>query len=236
MSRRRFAVFIATAFIGGVVLTAGVGHTFAAFSDFAVVQGEASAGTWGPPSASCATDGFAPEDTYSLPDRTLPDPKVLNMPGNDRHVFVTGASSAKAVTLGDGNDVVVVENGIYAISLGHGNNCVIAGNGPQQITLGNGDNIVRVGDGPTTITVGDGDNVINGGNGGANVSLGGGNNTVTFGNGPDDVIIRVDGGHNDITVGNGDASITGSGQNVCHVPHSQIGSDDLSGCDTVSPT
>jgi hypothetical protein len=236
MSKRTAALLLSGAFGFGALATAGVGHTFAAFSDFAVVHAEASAGTWGPPAASCGTDGFAPENTYSLPDKSQPDPKVLDMPHNDHHVLVNGESDAKGVTLGDGNDVVIVKNGIHTISLGEGNSCVIAGNGPQQISLGNGDNIVSVGDGPTTITVGDGDNTITGGNGGASVSLGSGDNTVTFGNGPNDVVITVDGGHNNITIGTGNASITGSGHNICQVPKSQVSTDDLSGCDTVNPT
>ena len=48
MTKRRFTASIATAFASGALLTAGVGHTFASFSDFQVVHAQASAGTWGP--------------------------------------------------------------------------------------------------------------------------------------------------------------------------------------------
>jgi len=237
MSKRAAIALIAAAFVCGGVLTAGMGHTFAAWSDFQVVHESVSAGTWGgPPPASCSQSGFNAADIYALPNKSLPDPKTLNMPDNNHHVLVTGQSDAYSVTLGGGNDVVILRDGHDTVTLGGGNDCVITGNGPQQITLGDGDNIVQVGDGPNTITVGNGNNTITGGNGGATVSLGGGDNNVTFGNGPDAIVIRVDGGHNTITVGTGPATITGSGHNVCQVPSNKISDDNLTGCDTVKPT
>lgn len=239
MTKKTFALVIGVSFVSGALLTAGSGHTFAAYSDYKDITGNTvAAGIWDTTSpASCATSGFSADNTYALPDKDLPDPKKLNQPSNDQHVLVTGKSDPYEVTLGNGNDVVILKDGPATIVLGNGSDCVITGNGPNSITLGDGDNIVHVGNGPqNSITVGNGDNTIVGGNGPATVSLGGGNNTVTFGNGPDSVNIRIDGGHNTITVGTGPVVITGSGHNVCNVPHNKVSSDDLTGCSTVTPT
>ncbi|HEY5244781.1 MAG TPA: hypothetical protein VIJ60_03870, partial [Acidimicrobiales bacterium] len=108
-----------------------------------------------------------------------------------------GAGGNDAITLGDGNDIVVAGTGFDTITGGNGNKIILGDDGEitwsggvltevisqdpgvsldstyaNQITLGNGNNVVFGGSGENTISVGTGTDLIVGANGELNYSGG----------------------------------------------------------------
>lgn len=171
MTKRGFAGVIATAFATGALLTAGVGHTFANWSDFAVVHAEAGAGTWGPSTpptpAECAgmtfdkvvilTDG---PDTYTPANGALRE-LIFGLGGND---VIHGGNQDDCLVGGDGDDQLYGENGKDVLLGGNGNdNPIDGGTGKDALYGGPGDDTIDGSNGSDTIDGGSGDDSCNGG-------------------------------------------------------------------------
>jgi predicted ribosomally synthesized peptide with SipW-like signal peptide len=170
MSKRTAIAVVAASFVSGALLTAGVGHTFAAWSDYAVVHAEAKAGTWGPDisiPAECAhmnfdkvvvlTDG---PDTYT-PDNGALRELIFGLGGND---IIHGGNQDDCLVGGDGDDQLFGENGKDVLLGGNGNdNPVDGGNGKDELYGGPGDDTIDGSNGPDVIDGGSGDDSCNGG-------------------------------------------------------------------------
>jgi hypothetical protein len=172
------ALLLSAPFATGALLSASVGHTFAAFSDFATVRSEASAGVWGP------TGPVAPAEC----GRTT---------AQFDHVFLVPAG--QTTYSGTVHDDLIFANDLGdTIDGGNGKDCIVGGAGDdtlsggnaKDVVLGNGGNDTINGDnGPDTLlSGGPGDDTINGDNGPDQVDGGEGDDTCTGGRAPDQLI------------------------------------------------
>lgn len=150
--------------------------------------------------------------------------------GEGNNTIVTGGG-ADGVTVGSGNDTLVLGDGVNTITGLAGDKIIITGAGADTITLTSGNNQIDAGDGINTITATSGNNHISTGaaadtitvtsgnnaicaDGGVNtITATGGDNQISTGDDADTV--TVTGGNNAIYAGNGVNTITAtSGNNI----------------------
>jgi Ca2+-binding RTX toxin-like protein len=156
MSARKALALIAAAFVSGSALTAGVGHTFAAWSDFQRVNDNTVvAGVWHPdPPASCG-------------DLSNYDGVVYGTPGDDD---INGGNHPQVIMGLGGNDT---------IHAGNGGDCVVGGDGDDKLYGDNAKDILVGGDGDDYLDGGNGKDDLDGGPGTADICIGG-RGTDTF--------------------------------------------------------
>lgn len=144
-------------------LTATGGSTYAAFSDFAVVQASATAGVWAPdPPAECG-----PLTDYSAVLYGTPGDDTLEAPGPGNN----GNDGNKGqILMGYGGDDTLVG--------GNGKDCLVGGDGNDTLSGGNGKDILLGGGGDDTLIGGNGKD--NGNGGGGNDICQGGRGTNTL--------------------------------------------------------
>lgn len=166
---RNLAIVVISAFASGALLTAGVGHTFAALSDYGDVPVHASAGTWGPPAAPAecrrSVDKFdnvfvvpAGQKTFS---GTAHDDLIF---ANDLGDTINGGNGDDCIVGGAGDDVLSGGNGKDILIGGPGNDRIEGDNAPDIALYGGpGDDIIDGDNGPDIVDGGDGDDTCNGG-------------------------------------------------------------------------
>ena len=184
MRKRNLVAVGAIAFATGALATSGVGHTFAAFSDFQVVHAEARAGTWGPSApAECA--GMEFEDIIEL--RPGDSPYTPPSPHGPHGYLIFGTADNDTITGSNKDDCIVGLDGNDTLFGRQGDDVLIGGTGGDTL---NGDQS------RDTLYGGEGDDLLNGDNGPDKGLFGGaGNDTINGGNGPD----VVDGGDGEDT-------------------------------------
>jgi len=113
---------------------------------------------------------------------------VENPDGSTTVAQVAQAGSlAHPQIVGDGDNLILGENGDNAIKAGNGDNVVITGDGNDIIMAGNGNNTVETGDGRDAVILGNGNNTVFLGAGPKLVVLGSGNNLVVGGSGSSEI-------------------------------------------------
>jgi predicted ribosomally synthesized peptide with SipW-like signal peptide len=174
MSKRAGVVVIAAAFVSGMLLTAGVGHTFASFSDYAVVHAEAKAGTWGPQTPTAPTECGRTADKFD---------NVFVVP--DGQTTYTGTVHDDLIFANDLGDTIDGGNGDDCIVGGAGDDDLSGGNGKDVIIGGPEDDVLHGDNGPDEgLYGGPGNDIIYGGNGPDVVDGGDGDDTCVLGHAP----------------------------------------------------
>lgn len=157
----------------GALVTASVGHTYAAFSDYQVVRASASAGTWGPPTPTtppeCAgmtfdkvivlTDGNDTWDATAHGDKTK-SLLVFGLGGND---VITGGVKDDCLVGGDGDDTLSGGNGQDVLVGGTGNDTLTGNNAKDKLFGGDDDDTLYGGNAPDVLDGGAGTNICYGG-------------------------------------------------------------------------
>ena len=165
--------------------------------------------------------GFAGNDNILLAG-TLTLPAIISVgDGNDNILLDNGNNT---VTAGNGNDNFVLANGTNSITAGNGNDNVLLGNGANTVTLGNGNDNVVLGGGNNVVRAGKGNDFIQAGNGTNAITAGAvgstGNIQVQLGNGANDQVTLLGNGNDEVQVGNGagdSVSISGNGNDEVQV-------------------
>jgi Ca2+-binding RTX toxin-like protein len=156
MNRRGIATLVGSAFACGALLAASSGHTYASFSDFALVKADAKAGTWGPPPAPAecgrAADRFANvlvvpagQTTFA---GTVHDDLIF---ANDLGDTINGDNGDDCIVGGAGDDVLSGDNGKDVMIGGSGNDTINGDNGPDQVDGGDGDDTCNGGAAPDQV-------------------------------------------------------------------------------------
>lgn len=172
MSKRGWALLGVACFGVGALVTASVGHTYAAYSDFQVVHVSVSAGTWNSTPATpseCAGMTFdkviiltSNDDVW---DATAHGDKtksllVFGLGGND---VITGGVKDDCLVGGDGNDTLNGGNGHDVLVGGTGNDTLTGNNAKDKLYGGADDDTLYGGNAPDVLDGGGGNNVCYGG-------------------------------------------------------------------------
>lgn len=158
-----WVVTFAGALGAGAVIAAGVGHTYASYSDVQVIHGSVSAGTWGPSiPAECAAAGLAfptPGHVLYVPaGATTFDASSYKQGGphdegylifaNDLGDTITGSVHSDCIVGGAGNDVIDGGNGQDVLIGGAGDDVLRGHNGKDRLYGGSGDDACSGGNAP----------------------------------------------------------------------------------------
>lgn len=164
MSRRGLVLLMgAGCFSLGALVTASVGHTYAAFSDFQVVGASVSAGTWPPtvPTA-CGSLKFptAGHILYVPTGATTFDASSYKQGGphdegylifaNNLGDTITGSVHSDCIVGGAGDDVLIGGNGKDVLFGGAGNDTLEGSNAKDTLYGGDGDDTCSGGNAPDT--------------------------------------------------------------------------------------
>jgi Ca2+-binding RTX toxin-like protein len=149
------AAGIATSVVAFASL-AGSDTTYAAFSDFNSVQGEASAGVWAPdPPAACDEILSKPQATIvwgtsgdDVLEGTNHPQVIMGMGGND---VIRAGNSGDCLVGGDGDDELHGTNAKDILIGGPGNDTLDGGNGKDDIDGSDGEDVCIGGNGKNTV-------------------------------------------------------------------------------------
>lgn len=171
MSKRWCAVILATALAGGAFVTAGVGHTFASWSDASVFHAEASAATWGPVAPpQCTGMTFDKvivltdsDDTWDAASHGLKTKSLLvfGLGGGD---VITGGVMDDCLVGGSGDDTLNGAEGKDVLVGDAGDDTLTSDNAKDQLFGGDDDDSLYGGNGKDLLDGGAGTNVCYGGN------------------------------------------------------------------------
>lgn len=184
MSKRPCLVLVGIVSFGtGALVTATVGHTYAAFSDYQVVHASASAGTWGPPTppsnpnepAQCVAAGMTFDaahtiilkhtvNTYTAPAGATAGYLIVATKNGANDIHGSGLADCIWTKTGaanvhgeGGNDVIVAGDGFSLLAGDDGNDTIVAGSGAGLIFGGDGNDTLSAGQGLTGMDGGAGD-------------------------------------------------------------------------------
>ena len=162
-------VVISSSFVMGASLGAGAGRTYAAFSDFAVVHANATAGTWGPPltPVECGRSADQFDNVFIVPAGqrtfagTVHDDLIF---ANNLGDTISGGNGDDCIVGGRGDDVLSGDNGKDVVIGGAGDDTINGDNAPDiGLYGGPGNDTINGDNGPDKVDGGDGDDTCNGG-------------------------------------------------------------------------
>lgn len=126
--------------VSAILLSAAQGRTYAAFSDFVVVQGSASAGAWSPATPSqCA--GMTFKHILYVP----PGGQLFH--GTNQSDLIFGSAGDDDIDGGNGKDCIVGHDGNDTIDGGNAKDVLLGGPGDDQLSGSNGPDILDGGPG-----------------------------------------------------------------------------------------